>query len=95
MPELAQNIIDIIKSQQFDWEKMIRASFDHKTEETDAQELLAGREAEENIDLIDLFTEESLRPELESIAEKIRGNNRKIELVGRILPHLRQRTENW
>jgi FdhE protein len=70
MPELAQNIIDIIKSQQFDWEKMIRASFDHKTEETDAQELLAGREAEENIDLIDLFTEESLRPELESIAEK-------------------------
>ena len=70
MPEVAQNIIDIIKSQQFDWEKMIRASFDHKTEETDAQELLAGREAEENIDLIDLFTEESLRPELESIAEK-------------------------
>lgn len=70
MPEVAQNIIDIIKSQQFDWEKMIRASFDHKTEETDAQELLAGREAEENIDLIDLFTEESLRPELEIIAEK-------------------------
>jgi len=70
MPEEAQNIIDIIKSQQFDWEKMIRASFDRKNEETDAQELLAGREAEENIDLIDLFTEESLRPELESIAEK-------------------------
>ncbi len=70
MPEVAQNIIDIIKSQQFDWEKMIRASFDHKTEETDTQELLADREAEENIDLIDLFTEESLRPELESIAEK-------------------------
>ena len=70
MPEVAQNIIDIIKSQQFDWEKMIHASFDRKTEETDAQELLAGREAEENIDLIDLFTEESLRPELEIIAEK-------------------------
>jgi FdhE protein len=70
MPEVAQNIIDIIKSQQFDWEKMIRASFDRKTEETDAQGLLSGREAEENIDLIDLFTEESLRPELESIAEK-------------------------
>jgi len=77
MPELAQNIIDIIKSQQFDWEKMIRASFDHKTEETDAQELLAGREAEENIDLIDLFTEESLRPELEIIAEKYR------EMIGK------------
>jgi FdhE protein len=70
MPEVAQNIIDIIKSQQFDWEKMIRASFDRKTEETDTQGLLAGREAEEKIDLIDLFTEESLRPELESIAEK-------------------------
>jgi len=70
MPEVAQNIIDTIKSQQFDWEKMIRASFDRKTEETDAQGLLAGREAEENIDLIDLFTEESLRPELEIIAEK-------------------------
>jgi FdhE protein len=70
MPEVAKNIIDIIKSQQFDWEKTIRASFDRKTEETDAQGLLAGREAEENIDLIDLFTEESLRPELESIAEK-------------------------
>jgi FdhE protein len=70
MPEVAKNIIDIIKSQQFDWEKTIRASFDRKTEETDAQGLLVGREAEENIDLIDLFTEESLRPELESIAEK-------------------------
>jgi FdhE protein len=70
MPEVAQNIINIIKSHQFDWEKMIRASFDCKVEETGAQELLTGREAEENIDLIDLFTEESLRPELESIAEK-------------------------
>ena len=72
MPEVAQNIIDIIKSPQFDWEKMIRTSFDRKVEENDAQELLAGREAEENIDLIDLFTEESLRPELEIIAEKYR-----------------------
>lgn len=70
MPEVAQNIISIIKSPQFDWEKMIRASFDRKAEEFDAKELLAGREAEENIDLIDLFTEESLRPELEIIAEK-------------------------
>jgi FdhE protein len=70
MPEVAQNIIDIIKSPQFDWEKIIRASFDHKIEVTDAQGLSAGHEAEENIDLIDLFTEESLRPELESIAKK-------------------------
>lgn len=72
MPEVAQNIIDMIKNHEFDWEKMIRASFDNKVEETDVQGLLAGREAEENIDLIDLFTEESLRPELESIAEKYR-----------------------
>jgi FdhE protein len=70
MPEVAQNIIDIIKSPQFDWEKIIRASFDHKIEVTDAQGLSAGHEAEENIDLIDLFTEESLRPELESVAQK-------------------------
>jgi FdhE protein len=70
MPEVAQNIISIIKSPEFDWEKMIRASFDRKAEEFDAQELLAGSETEENIDLIDLFTEESLRPELEIIAEK-------------------------
>ena len=70
MPEVAQNIIDIIKSPQFDWEKIIRASFDHKIEVADAQGLSAGHEAEENIDLIDLFIEESLRPELESIAKK-------------------------
>ena len=70
MPEVAQNIIDIIESKQFDWEKMIRSSFDCKVEEIDAHGLLAGRESEENIDLIDLFTEESLRPELEIIAEK-------------------------
>jgi FdhE protein len=73
MPEVAQNIIDIIKNDEFNWEKMIRASFDHKVEEADAQGLLTGHEAEENIDLIDLFTEESLRPELEIIAEKYRG----------------------
>jgi FdhE protein len=72
MPEVAQNIIDIVNSPHFDWEKMIRASFDRKAAETDNQELLVGREAEENIDLIDLFTEESLRPELEIIAEKYR-----------------------
>jgi len=70
MPEVAQNINDIIKSPQFDWEKIIRASFDHKIEVADAQGLSEGHEAEENIDLIDLFTEESLRPELESVAKK-------------------------
>ncbi|MGD0278142.1 MAG: formate dehydrogenase accessory protein FdhE [Smithella sp.] len=72
MPEVAQNIADIIKSPQFNWEKIIRASFDHKIEEADAQGLPADREAEDNIDLIDLFTEESLRPELETVARKYR-----------------------
>ena len=70
MPEVAQNIIDIIKSKQFDWEKMIRASFECKVEETNPQGFPAAREAEESIDLIDLFAEESLRPEFEIIAEK-------------------------
>jgi len=72
MPEEAQNIISIIKNKQYDWEKMIRASFDRSDEEGEAanEELASGSEARENLDLIDLFTEESLRPELENIAEK-------------------------
>jgi FdhE protein len=70
MPEVAQNIIDIIKSTQFDWEKNIRASFDRKADEIDIQGSAADREEEDNIDLIDLFMEESLRPELEIIAKK-------------------------
>jgi FdhE protein len=72
MPEEAQNIISIIKNKQYDWEKMIRASFDRSDEESEAatEGLASGSEARENLDLIDLFTEESLRPELESVAEK-------------------------
>lgn len=72
MPEVAKNIISIIKNQQFSWEKMIRASFDHTGEETDAEKLISGSDAAANLDLIDLFAEESLRPELESVAEKYR-----------------------
>jgi FdhE protein len=72
MPEVAQNIINIVKSPLFDWEKIIRASFDCKAEEADIQGLLVDNEAEDNIDLIDLFTEESLRPELEIVAQKYR-----------------------
>ena len=72
MPEEAQNIISIIKNKQYDWEKMIRAYFDRSDEESEAatEGLASGSEARENLDLIDLFTEESLRPELESVAEK-------------------------
>jgi FdhE protein len=74
MPEVAQSIVKLIKNEEFDWEKMIRASFDHRDEEvqddTQAEVLLSPNEDRESFDLIDLFTEESLRPELENVAEK-------------------------
>jgi FdhE protein len=70
MPEMAQSIADIINSPEFNWEKIIRASFDHRIEESYAHGLQADHETEENIDLIDLLIEESLRPELESVAQK-------------------------
>ena len=70
MPEDAKNIIGIIKDQQFDWEKMIRASFDHAEEESIVENKKNHDETEESLDLIDLFVEESLRPELEYIADK-------------------------
>ena len=70
MPEVAQNIIDIVKDPQFDLEKIILDSFNRKADETDIQTSPADREDEDNIDLIDLFIEECLRPELEIIAKK-------------------------
>jgi len=70
MPEVAQNIKDIVNNPQFDWEKNIRASFDRKYVEADAKDSQADNDAEDQIDLIDLFMEESLRPELEAIARK-------------------------
>lgn len=66
MPEVSQNIIEIIESPEFDWEKNIRASFDRNADETSMTE----QEEGDNLDLIDLFMEESLRPELEIIAKK-------------------------
>ncbi len=70
MPEVAQNIQDIVINPQFDWEKSILASFDRKYIETNAKESQADNDTEDQIDLIDLFMEESLRPELESVARK-------------------------
>ena len=70
MPEESKNIIKIINDKQFDWEKMVRASFDHTQEEPIVENLKPGSEAEDQLDLIDLFLEESLRPELECVAEK-------------------------
>jgi FdhE protein len=70
MPEDAKNIIEIIKDQKFDWEKMIRLSFDRTEEEKLPEKIMPHNESDENLDLIDLFVEESLRPELEFITEK-------------------------
>jgi FdhE protein len=70
MPEDAKNIIEVIRDQKFEWEKMIRASFDRSAEEKLPEKTKAESESEDNLDLIDLFVEESLRPELEFITEK-------------------------
>ena len=70
IPEESKNILKIINDKKFDWEKMVRASFDPTEEEAIVENLKPGSEEEDQLDLIDLFLEESLRPELESVAEK-------------------------
>lgn len=72
LPAEAQKFLDIIKDEQFDWEKIIRASFNPNPAEDEIldKELKTPGEHDEQLDLIDLFIEESLRPELEVIAEK-------------------------
>ena len=72
MPAEAGRVLDIIKHEQFDWEAIIRDSFNPAPAGEELPEI-EPREAggrEEHIDLIDLFIEESLRPELEVVAEK-------------------------
>jgi FdhE protein len=70
MPEEANNISELIKDNKFDWGKMILDSFNNAEEEPSAECGKSPAETEENLDLIDLFVEESLRPELEYVAEK-------------------------
>jgi FdhE protein len=70
MPKDAKKIVEIIKNEQFDWEKMIKASFNHAENEIILEQMKDFEDLEENLDLIDLFVEESLRPELECIADK-------------------------
>jgi FdhE protein len=70
MPEESKNIRKIINDKQFDWEKMVRSSFDPTEDEPIVENLKPDSEEEDQLDLIDLFLEESLRPELESVAEK-------------------------
>lgn len=69
-PKKQKNIVELIESEQFDWEKMIKSSFSHVEDEAVTESIKKFEGAEENLDLIDLFVEESLRPELEFIAEK-------------------------
>lgn len=70
MPGEAKNILTIIKSQEFDWEKIIKASFTHVEEKPVVENRKDIEETDDNLDLIDLFVEESLRPELEYVADK-------------------------
>ena len=72
IPADAQKFLDVIKDEQFDWETIIRASFNPgpEEEETLEKEVKTSGEHDDQLDLIDLFIEESLRPELEAIAEQ-------------------------
>jgi FdhE protein len=70
IPEEAKNIAELVQEKKFDWGKMILDSFSNTEEEPVVEGEKSPAETEENLDLIDLFVEESLRPELEYIAEK-------------------------
>ena len=72
IPADAQKFLDVIKDEQFDWETIIRASFNPgpEEEEISGKEVKTSGEHDDQLDLIDLFIEESLRPELEAVAEQ-------------------------
>jgi FdhE protein len=72
LPAEARKFLDVIKDDQFDWETIIRASFNPNPSEEEIldKEVKTSGEHDEQLDLIDLFIEESLRPELEVIAEQ-------------------------
>ncbi len=72
MPPEAQKFLDVIKDEHFDWETIIRSSFNpgEAEEEIPDKEVKTSGEHDDQLDLIDLFIEESLRPELEVIAEQ-------------------------
>jgi FdhE protein len=70
IPSDAQKFLDVIRNEQFDWETIIRASFNPSADDILDRELKPLEEHDDQFDLIDLFIEESLRPELEVIAEK-------------------------
>lgn len=72
LPAEAHKFLDVIKDEQFDWETIIRASFNPNPAEEEIldKEVKTSGEHDDQLDLIDLFIEESLRPELEVIAEQ-------------------------
>lgn len=70
LPGQAHKVTDVIRNPDFNWEAMVRASFSPDAEEPLDIETKPGDTDDEHLDLIDLFLEESLRPELEYIAEQ-------------------------
>jgi len=71
LPSEAHKFLDVIRDKHFDWETIIRSSFDRTQEdEMPVRDRKATDDHDEQLDLIDLFIEESLRPELEVMAEK-------------------------
>ena len=81
LPAEARKFLDVIKDEQFDWETIIRASFNPNPAEEEIldKEVKTSGEHDEQLDLIDLFIEESLRPELEVIAEQYGASVEKSE----------------
>lgn len=79
IPDVAQTLTEIIQSPDFDWEKMILASFDRSREEDVTPPCVDEEHEDEHLDLIDLFAEESLRPELEYVAERYKETLAKLE----------------
>lgn len=72
LPSEAQKFLDVIKDEHFDWEAIIRSSFNPNPAEEEIldKDVKVAGEHDDQLDLIDLFIEESLRPELEVIAEQ-------------------------
>lgn len=71
LPSEAHKFLDVIRDEHFDWETIIRSSFDRAQEdEMPVRDTKTTDDHDEQLDLIDLFIEESLRPELEVMAEK-------------------------
>lgn len=70
MPKEASKVMSVIKDEKFDWESLIRSSFCANSDEPVELDAKSSEDENQHLDLIDLFIEESLRPEMEYIAEK-------------------------